>query len=80
MAVGLEGDEVRIHGHLPGCHGKRSVLPLFRKTSHWYAWQDSNLRPLTPEASALSPELQAHRSSVYTEWLRNTRIPMPAGS
>ncbi len=24
------------------------------------AWQDSNLRPLAPEASALSTELQAH--------------------
>jgi len=26
----------------------------------WYARQDSNLRPLTPEASALSAELRAH--------------------
>ena len=25
----------------------------------WYAWQGSNLRPLAPEASALSTELQA---------------------
>ncbi len=27
----------------------------------WYARQDSNLRPLTPEASALSAELRARR-------------------
>ena len=25
----------------------------------WYAWQDSNLRPLGPQPNALSPELQA---------------------
>src|SRR5690606_19971671 len=27
---------------------------------HWYARQDSNLRPIAPEAIALSPELRAH--------------------
>ena len=29
-------------------------------TENWYARQDLNLRPLAPEASALSPELRAH--------------------
>ena len=31
----------------------------------WYAWQDSNLRPLGPQPNALSPELQA-RSEHFT--------------
>ena len=31
----------------------------------WYARQDSNLRPLTPEASALSAELRARTCRVY---------------
>jgi hypothetical protein len=30
-----------------------------RAASRWYAWQDSNLRPLGPQPNALSPELQA---------------------
>jgi hypothetical protein len=28
----------------------------------WYAWQDSNLRPLGPQPNALSPELQARNA------------------
>jgi hypothetical protein len=34
---------------------RRSIRP----TGEWYAWQDSNLRPLGPQPNALSPELQA---------------------
>src|SRR5215204_5900851 len=30
-----------------------------RVVHRWYAWQDSNLRPLGPQPNALSPELQA---------------------
>ena len=34
----------------------------------WYAWQDSNLRPLGPQPNALSPELQA-RHRKFTTWI-----------
>ena len=31
-----------------------------KSLKEWYAWRDSNTRPLVPETSALSTELQAH--------------------
>src|SRR4051812_465777 len=40
------------HFSVGGIFGK-----LFRR--NWCAWQELNLRPLAPEASALSAELQA---------------------
>ena len=33
---------------------------VFRLVTIWRAREDSNLRPLAPETSALSPELRAH--------------------
>jgi len=40
-----------------GCERRRkTALDCGRS---WYAWQDSNLRPLGPQPNALSPELQA---------------------
>lgn|GEM_PF-3301582 len=39
--------------------GKKANGPLMRAVDKWYAWRESNARPLVPETSALSPELQA---------------------
>jgi hypothetical protein len=43
-----------------GAWSPRSVGPNAQSCMlGWYAWQDSNLRPLGPQPNALSPELQA---------------------
>ncbi len=49
---------------LPDCIKATDALAIAMKEpprrTAWYAWQDSNLRPLGPQPNALSPELQAH--------------------
>ena len=57
---GLYGVAVRQYASLCGVQKSRSGERL-----SWYAWQDSNLRPLGPQPNALSPELQAHSTMEY---------------
>ncbi len=44
----------------------------------WYARQDLNLRPLAPEANALSPELRAHAEGVGFEPTAEVLAPATA--
>ena len=42
----------------------RASAAVERERPRWCAWQESNLLPLAPQASALSGELQAHVAGV----------------
>ncbi len=44
------------------------------------AWQDSNLRPLSPQPSALSAELQAHMRVVGGPYLELSSIRPHGGA
>src|SRR2546430_3814342 len=47
--------------HLPPASREfRASAAVERERAAWCAWQESNLLPLAPQASALSGELQAH--------------------
>jgi hypothetical protein len=45
----------------------------------WYAWQDSNLRPLGPQPNALSPELQA-RIDHFTPMMQRSALGGSSGA
>ena len=61
------GEAHRRRTRLPPGEHERNARPTTCASSRiqriqierWYAWQDSNLRPLGPQPNALSPELQA---------------------
>ena len=60
------GGQVRVCGLAVGATMAAAVIPRLRGrvAGRGYAWrpeQDSNLRPLAPEASALSAELSGQR-------------------
>ena len=42
------------------CAVQEAVLRYYAESEVWCAREDSNLRPLPPQGSALSPELRAH--------------------
>lgn len=46
---------------------RRAAVSPANRRGRWYAEQDSNLRPLPPQGSALSSELPAHRYDVGAE-------------
>ena len=54
------------------CNSKRARKSRPHHGRLWYAWQDSNLRPLGPQPNALSPELQAR---VTHESIAARRLP-----
>ena len=48
-------------GEEPG-NGRHSARGRYCSSLTWCAWQESNLLPLAPQASALSGELQAQKT------------------